>query len=472
MQKNSESLQPVEMAKQQHGKNLAARARHANSWLWGQRIEQLPRLQRWAVTAARLAYVLVRDLFDGQLTMRAMGLVYTSLLSLVPLLALSFSLLKAFGIDSVLRPVLLRFLAPLGSGANKIADTVMGFVANVDVGVLGALGLGLLLYGVISLIQKVEDGCNYIWQVRRPRNLSRRFSEYLSVLIVGPLIVLTAISLTASVTSNAAVQWIASIEPFGTTLLLAGKLLPWFLYAAGFTFLFMFMPNTRVRLAPAFAGGVFSGVLWQTASLGFATFAGHATNVNAIYSSFALLIFLLIWLYVTWLILLLGCRVAFLLQHPEQLNRLPYPPRAGGAREETLALLVLALVGHNYVQGQPPWSVDRLARYLNAVPAHVFAIIDCLVTARILAETDADNASILPRRDIDRLTVHEVLEVIRRDDLEQPTQRDDAAHRRVADVRRRLQRAREEALDGMTVRELAEDGSALPASTARKIGQA
>lgn len=429
-------------------------------WVWGSAPEDLAPPRRWVVIAARLVHVLICDIFDGQITMRAMGLVYTTLLSLVPLLALSFSLLKAFGIHNVLQPVLLRFLAPIGDGAAEIAETIIGFVENIKVGVLGAVGLGLLLYGVISLIQKVEGGCNYIWQVRQPRSLGRRFSEYLSVLIVGPLVILTATSITASVSSNALVQQIAAIEPFGTSLLLIGKLLPFFLYSAGFTFLFMFMPNTRVRLLPAAAGGMFSGVLWQTASLAFARFASSAGNVNAVYSSFALLIFLLIWLYVSWLIMLLGCRVAFLLQHPEHLHRGDYPPRLGAAREESLALQIMAQIGHRYIDARPPWQQDELAHQLRAVPAHVYDIIDRLTRAGLLAQTGSNDSGVLPRRDIDSLTVDTVLDTVRTSKEAAITApREDHVQQRVAETLKRLRHARANALGGMTIRQLAVDGS-------------
>lgn len=424
--------------------------------LWQPRVEEMPRPQRWLVIFARLLFVLVRDIFDGQITMRAMGLVYTTLLSLVPLLALAFSLFKAFGIHNALEPMLREFLAPLGADADQIVVVVVGFVENIDVGVLGALGLALLIYGVISLIQKVEAGCNYIWQVRQPRSLARRFSEYLSVLLVGPLVLVTAASMTASVTNNWAVQWLAQVEPFGTTLLLLGTLLPYFLYAAAFTFLFMFMPNTKVRLWPAIAGGLFAGVLWQTASLMFAVFAGRASNVNAIYSSFAILVFLLVWLYISWLIMLLGCRVAFLLQHPEQLQRERTPPQPGAEREESLALLIMALVAHNYIEGQPPWRVDRLARYLRAVPMHVYAVVDRLLAAKLLLATADSGGGIVPHYDIDRLSVDEVLKAVRTGVVDgAPHPRHDAPHRHVQAVLQDLERARRDALGDMTVRELA-----------------
>lgn len=425
--------------------------------VWGGDTESLPWPWRWAILAARLGHVLVRDLGGGQISLRAMSLVYTTLLSLVPLLALAFSLLKGFGVDNVLRPVLTRFLAPLGPGAGQLVEQIVGFVENIRVGVLGALGLGLLLYSVISLIQKVESGCNFIWQVRRPRSLGRRFSEYLSVLIVGPLLILVATSLTAAVSSNVGVERILEIEPFGTAIYLTGRLLPYFLYIAAFTFLFLFMPNTRVRLGPALAGGVFSGVLWQSASFAFATFASNAGNVNAIYSSFAIGVLLLIWLYVSWLILLMGCRVSFLLQHPEQLSRAPYPPRLTAEREEELALMVMALVAYNFVRGQPPWHTDRLARYVGAAPEHVFRVIDRLVEHGLLVETRDTDATVLPRRDIDAVTADDILAAIRRSDPDiTPPLPDNRPRERIRELLAQVDHARGETLGRVTLRQLAE----------------
>lgn len=434
-----------------------------DDWTWGKRPETLPRAKRWSVLAARLVHVLVRDVRDGQITMRAMGLVYTSLLSLAPMLAIAFSMLKAFGIHDLMRPTLIRFLAPLGADASRVVDTVMGFVDNMKVGVLGTVGVALLLYAVISLIQKVEAACNYVWQVRRPRSVGRRFSEYLSVLIVGPLLIVSAGSMTASVTSNTLVQQIAAIEPFGTTLLLAGKLMPYFLWSAGFTFLFMFMPNTRVQFVPALVGGLLSGVLWQTASVAFATFASTGGNYNAIYASFAILIFLLIWLYLSWLIMLLGCRVAFLLQHPEQLRRGAYPPRAGAAREESLAMLIMGLVGHAYVNNAPPWSVEQLTSHLRAVPAHVHDLVDRLTAAGILVETNDNGGgnTVVPRRDIDTLGVDELLTVVRSGAPEaEPHPREDGPYERATALLARIDTARREAVAGATVRDLAENAQA------------
>lgn len=424
-------------------------------WLWDRDIETLSGREKIAVTVARLFYTLVRDMADGQITLRAMSLVYTTLLSMAPLLALAFSLLKGFGVHNAVEPLLQNLLAPLGDQATQITDQVIGFVENIQVGVLGAVGLGLLIYTVISLIQKVEAGCNFIWQVQRPRSMGRRFSEYLSVLIVGPLVILAGASLTASATSNSLVQQITAIEPFGTTLYWLSRLVPYFLYSAGFTFLFMFMPNTRVRPLPALAGGLFAGICWQTASFAFANFASKAGNLNAIYTSFAILIFLLIWLYVIWLIMLLGCRVAFLLQNPNYMSRGPYPPRLGALGEERLALLIMTLIGNNFMNKLPPWKLDRLSRYLHAEPEHVYSLVERLVKTGILVETAQDDPVVLPRRDLGGLAVTEVLLAIRKGESNAfEKEREDRPHREVRQLMDELSEAREQALGDVSIRDL------------------
>ncbi|GAB3681399.1 YihY/virulence factor BrkB family protein [Salinisphaera aquimarina] len=423
--------------------------------IWQRDLDTIRRPRRWGIIAVRLGQVLFRDIQSGEITMRAMGLVYTTLLSLVPLLALAFSMLKAFGVNNALRPVLHRFLAPLGAQADEIIDKVVGFVENVQVGLLGAIGVVLLMYSVISLIQKVENGCNYIWQVRKPRSLGRRFTEYLSVLIVGPIVILAATSMTASLSNNTVVGYLSTIEPFGASLYLIGRLVPYVLYSIGFTFLFAFMPNTKVNILPAIGGGVFAGVLWQTASLGFAVFASNAGNVNAVYSSFAILILLLIWLYVSWLIMLTGCRVAFLLQHGEQLTRAPYPPRLGAYQREEIALLMMSLIGYNFMQGNTPWQVARLARYIGAAPDHVYDIVDQLVEANILIESGDTTVTLLPRQDIECLKVNDILDAVRRGDpTSAPNTRDDAPHREVMAWIARKEKARHDTFGDLSLRGL------------------
>ena len=227
--------------------------------LWNQRLDRLPRWQARFVWLGRLIYALARDLTQGYLTLQAMSLVYTTLLSLVPLLAVSFSVLKGFGVHNQIEPVLLSALAPLGERGTEITRQIIGFVDNMQVGVLGSVGLALLIYTVIVLIQKIEEAFNYTWRVHRPRSFTQRFSRYLSVLLVGPVLFFSALGLTASVRSTAFVQMVMAIEPMGSLLEWAGRLVPFLMISLAFAFVYVFVPNTRVRLRSALIGALAAG---------------------------------------------------------------------------------------------------------------------------------------------------------------------------------------------------------------------
>ena len=146
----------------------------------------------------RFPSALLRDWLSGEVNMRAMGLVYTTLLSLVPLMAFSFSILKGLGAHGDLEPFVFEFFRPMGAAAEQLTTHVMGFVDNVRSGVLGSIGLAFLLYTVITTVQKVEESFNFVWRVERPRSWARRVSEYFSVMIIGPILMVAALGLLAS----------------------------------------------------------------------------------------------------------------------------------------------------------------------------------------------------------------------------------------------------------------------------------
>ncbi len=379
--------------------------------LW--HLDASARYPRRLLSTARYTFVILRDLFEGQLSMRAMGLVYTTLLSIVPLLALAFSVLKALGVHNSLEPVLLEFLRPLGARAFEITDSIIGFVEKIQVGVLGSLGVALLFYSAISMIQKVEESFNFIWRVERPRPLSQRLGEYFAVLTVGPVLVFSALGITGTVMNSSVMLRITEIEPFGLFVYIGTKLLPYLLIVGAFTFLYSFVPNTRVRFGAAAAGGLLAGVLWQSGSLAFASFVAGATNYNAIYSGFAIVIFLLIWLYLGWLILLVGCLLAFYVQHPEHLKPHKAPAQMSGRQTEYLAMMIMALTGRRFMDGQPGYSEEELSLALNAEPDHVARTCDILIFHRLLAEAGSDRTRLVPAIDLDSLPLSRIWRLAR-----------------------------------------------------------
>ena len=225
------------------------------SFVWDDDLRQLGRLRQLVVFVTRVLFVLARELIGGQLNLRAMSLVYTTLLSIVPLLAVSFSVLKGFGVHNTIEPLLYQMLSPLGPSGVEITDKIIGFVQNVKVGVLGSVGLALLIYTVIALMQKIESAFNYVWRIDHLRPLSQRFSNYLSVVLIGPVLIFTAVGFTAAVLNMEVAQRLVAIEPFGILMLLVSKLVPYLLVCLAFTLIYIFIPNTRVNFTAALVGG-------------------------------------------------------------------------------------------------------------------------------------------------------------------------------------------------------------------------
>jgi membrane protein len=382
-------------------------------WLWKDDAGTLVVPRKWIILSMRMLVVLARQLLGGQLNLRAMSLVYTTLLSVVPLLAVSFSVLKGFGVHNQLEPVLLNFLAPLGPRGVEVANNIIGFVENVKVGVLGSLGLVFLLYTVVSLTQKVEASFNFVWQVERLRALAQRFSSYLVVILVGPVLMFTALGVTATVMNTTLVQYLMSVEPLGEVILLGSRLIPYLLVIAAFIFIYMFVPNTRVKLLPAVLGGVVAGVLWQTTGWAFAAFVASSSNYAAIYSGFAILVLLLIWLYLSWLILLLGAQVAFYVQYPQYVTREPIRFDLSNRLRERLALQLMFMVAEHHLKGRQPWTLDALIQQLGLPMQPVNQVLCLMIGAGFLSETNEDPPAYLPRRDIETIGVGELLEVVR-----------------------------------------------------------
>jgi len=381
--------------------------------IWGTRIEAMPAWKSAIVRAVRLILVLARDLAYGQITLRAMGLVYTTLLSLVPLLALSFSVLKAFGVYNQIEPMLLKFLSPLGEKSQVVSGWIIKFIESLNIGVLGSIGLTLLIYTAVSLMQKIEESFNFIWHVGQLRSFARRFSAYFSVLLIGPVLAFSVIGVTSAVTGTEFMQRLLATEPFGAVAYAAGQAVSVLIVIFGFSLAYGYVPNTRVRPHAALAGGAVAGTVWQLASWAFADFVAQSTQYAAIYSSFAILILFLIWLYLNWLILLLGASMAFYLQHPEYVVPRMGEPRLSNRMRERVALMAMVLIGSAFRGGSPAWTFASLTQRLG-VPLHALeTVLQALQQGGFLVQTGDDPPAYFPARDMQAIAVGDLLDTVR-----------------------------------------------------------
>jgi membrane protein len=364
-----------------------------------------------ALRLLRYPYALLRDLSRGQVNLYAMGLVYATLLSLVPLIAFAFAVLKAFGAHRELQPIILEFFKPMGASAGEFTAKVMEFADSVSTGLVGSVGLALLLWTLLGTIRKVEDGFNFLWRVEEPRSFARRVTEYVALLIVGPIVVVSFIGLSHNALETATAG-IGRYMPFFERMVAIGqKVSPYFMVAAIFTGVYMFVPNTKVRWKPAIIGGVVAGILWAAVGQIFTALVVYSTRLTVVYAGFAIIVAALLWTYFGWLILLIGAQLSFYVQNRNYLRMGLTELRLSGVQREQLTLKTMFLIARSYQDGKTRWSVDSLAHELAMPGIAISRIVHALEAAHLVTLTDDER--LLPARDLGQISIQEIVDIAR-----------------------------------------------------------
>src|SRR6266403_2649944 len=367
----------------------------------------------WGATLRWLRYpaALIRDWLSGDISIRAMSLAYTTLLSLVPLMVFSFAILKGLGARADLRLIVHEFFRPVGGAATQLTESVMQFVANMRGELLGSIGLAFLVYTVITTIQKVERSFNFVWRVGLPRSFGRRFAEYLTVMILGPILLAVAIGLLGSAENSPVARWLHAVAPLAAILSVLGRTLPYAIVTLVFTCMYAFIPNIRVQVRAALIGGVTAGVIWALVGKVFTAVIVYSSQLVAIYSGFAIVLTTLIWVYLSWLILLIGAQLAFYVQFPQYLRHGQESIDLTGSDREQAGLAIMYLVGRDYAAGRRYWTAGRLAAELD-VPSIVLApVLAHLERAGLIVATEQEVC--VPGRDPEAILLADVVDAVR-----------------------------------------------------------
>jgi len=313
-------------------------------------------------------YAVLRDLAGGQLTLRATGLVYSTLLALIPALALTFALLKAFGIHRDLAPLIFEFFRPLGANAAVVTTRVMKFADNVRGGLVGTIGFLALLWTLIGTVKRVEDSFNYVWRVQVARSLPRRTAEYAALLLAGPLLVASVVGFTGATFTG-----------------VLTRAAPYAIVTALFTALYIVIPNTRVRLGPALIGALCAGASWAFVGRVFTQFVIYSSRLTLVYAGFAVIVGVLLWTYFGWLILLAGAQLSFYVQNPSYLSLGLAPVSLSNREKERLALNLMVLVARHAARSAAPMTLTELAQAAGLPPLAMASVYEALEAAELIA---------------------------------------------------------------------------------------
>jgi len=383
--------------------------------IWRVRARSLPLSRSLPLRALRILIVSAREFATDKCSLRASALTFYSLLSIVPVFAMAFGMAKGFGLDKMLKAKLIENMEGQGEVINKVIEFSENLLMNTSGGVIAGIGIGFLFWTVIKVLGNIEVSFNDIWGVKQSRSLGRKFADYLSLMLILPVFFLIASSATVFIVSQIQniTEQVALLGFFAPLLLKVVKLLPFVVFWGLLTYLYMFMPNTTIRFSSALLGGVVAGTFYQLVQGVYIHFQVGVAKAGAVYGSFAALPLFLMWLQVSWLIVLYGAELAFAHQNEQTFEFEPDCMNASQRIRKLYSLAVVHVCVKRFVAGLRPLSPEEIAGQLEMPIRLTRDIIFQLSKARVLSAIRGDTERMVgyqPARDIDDLSVRFVLE--------------------------------------------------------------
>jgi len=389
-----------------------------NTDIWRIRLADYSRSKSFLLRQLRVIALALRGYQEDSCKFRASALTFYSLLSIVPVIAMLFGIAKGFGLEKRVETEILQRFKGQEEVAEKIVTFANSLLENARGGLIAGVGVMILFWSVIQVLGNIEHSFNEIWGVTKPRSLGRKFSDYFSLVLVCPVLMVVAGSATVVVSSHARLLFekITFLQSLGPVLLLPLKLLPYCTLWVTFTFIFIFMPNTKVKLKSGLVAGVVSGTLFQLVQWAYINLQIGVAKYSAVYGSFAALPLFLIWLQMSWLILLFGAEIAFAVQNVHTYEFEPDCLSISHSHKTLLSLLVARLIVKRFCEGESAWDAPEISRALEIPIRLVRQILHELVESNILSEMrkpeEDKEALYQPARDVETLTIKRVLDAL------------------------------------------------------------
>lgn len=385
--------------------------RHFTEGIWVRNSATTPAYIKVWRGACRLLYLIFFGFMKDQCVIRAAALTFTTILSFVPFLAVGFSISKGFGLQNTtfIRTLILK----LTTGRVEVADKIIEYIDRTNVQALGWVGVAMLLFTVFSLIGTVEKAFNTIWGIHKGRTAWRKVADFFPVIVICPIVLLVASSFNVSLQQKQIVQGMLSVEAIGYLEAMFLKYTPYLLISMAFAFMYAFIPYTKVNLAAASIGGVVGGVLWQLAQWFYINWQIGATKYNAIYGSFAQLPLLLIWVYISWLIMLLGAEVSYAWQNINSFVKQRYFGQATPYERQKIAVLMMVVLARRFKKGESLPSVQEFSDSLMAPLSLISDLFTLLAKAGFVIQAEgADGETYVPAKALDEVRVLDIIKVV------------------------------------------------------------
>ena len=385
--------------------------------IWRIRLKDLSRGRSFAIKQLRMVLLALRRFNENKCQLRASALTFYSLLSIVPVAAMAFGVAKGFGFQEVLEEQLLEKFSGHKEVIVQVINFAQSLLENTEGGVVAGIGVVILLWSVIKLLGTIEHSFNDIWGVKRPRTLGRKFTDYLSVMFICPILLIMSSSITVFITTQ--VHFITErfvfLGAFSSLIFLLLKLLPYCMVWILFTFVYVFMPNIKVKLTSCLLAGIVGGSIYVVVQWAYIVFQVGVARYNAIYGGFAALPLFLVWLQLSWLVVLLGAEISFAHQNVDTCEYEPDCLGASFSIKRLMSLRIAHLLVHNFSEGSTPLTATLIAQRLEIPMRLVRQILFELVESGIASEVKTQvykERAYQPARDGETLSIKYVIDAL------------------------------------------------------------
>ncbi len=382
--------------------------------VWSMRLKDLSGSRYFLMRQLRIYLLAIKGFYEDKCQLRASALTFYSLLSVVPVLAMFFGIAKGFGMEKLLEKELTKSL----SGQEEVLSWLIEFankmLENTKGTLIAGLGFAILFWSVIKVLSNIEEAFNDVWQIKKSRTWGRKFSDYTSIMIFGPILLIGSSAVTVFIKSKIGEVIVGNsiLEAIGPVIVTLINLIPYFLVWILFTGIYAFMPNTRVKFKSAILAGIVAGTIYQLLQIGYIEFQGRVTSYNAIYGSFAALPLFLIWLQLSWLVVLFGAEISFAEQNVESYEFEAESTQISHSFRRLLSLIVVHKIIQNFTQDKRPYRAKDISQELE-MPIRltreiIFNLVNCGLLSELTTGRDKETAY-APAFDIADMSLNRVV---------------------------------------------------------------
>ncbi len=385
--------------------------------IWRIQAGTLPPKKSFLLKQLRIVILAFHEFNEDKCSLRASALTFFSLLSIVPAAALAFGIAKGFALEKLLEKELFESFEGQEEVIARVITFANSMLEETKGGLISGIGLAVLFYLIIKLLSNIESSFNDIWGVTHPRSIRQKLSDYLSMMFVCPILLVMSSGITVFIKTEITLftHKFALLEAFSPVISFLLMSLPFCVIWVLFTFVYLFMPNTKVRIRSGLLGGIVAGTIYQVVQWAYITFQIGVGKYGAIYGSFAALPLFLVWLQMSWLIVLFGAEISFASQNVETYEFEPDSLRVKPSFKRLLALCIAHLSIKNFCDGERPWNAVKISRTLEIPIRLANCILFELVESQILSEVRTDDggeAFYQPARNIDTLSINYIIHAL------------------------------------------------------------